>query len=133
MMKPELTALTWVTVFTGVLWMPYVIDRMLVRGLWDTAGYPTDPKPQSAWAQRLMRTHVNSVENLLIFATLVLTASAAGITSPHIVAGCNVYLWARVIHALGYTFAVPWLRTVTFLVAFGAQAEIAWELLSAAY
>ena len=133
MMKPELMYLTWVTVFTGVLWMPYVVDRLLVRGMLDAAGYPTDPKPQSAWAQRMMRAHLNAVENLVIFAALVLTAQAAGITSANIVAACNIYFWARVVHAVGYTFAIPWVRTLAFVVAFGSQVVIGWALLMAAH
>ena len=132
-MKPELMILTWATVFTGVLWMPYIIDRLLVRGIIDAVGYPTDPKPQSAWAQRLMRAHLNAVENLVIFASLVLTAQIAGISSPNIVAACQVYFWARVVHALAYTLAVPWLRTLAFTVSFGAQAAIAIALLGAAH
>jgi len=33
-----------------------------------------------------------------------------------------IYFWARVVHALAYTFAVPWVRTLSFAVAFFAQA-----------
>ena len=40
-----------------------------------------------------------------------------------------VYFWARVVHALAYTFAVPWVRTLSVAVAFFAQATIAWQLL----
>ena len=132
-MKPELMYLTWVTAFTGVIWMPYVLDRLLVRGMIDAAGYPTDPKPQSAWAQRLMRAHLNAVENLVIFAALVLTAHAAGISTPGTVAACQIYFWARVVHAIGYTFAIPWIRTLAFVVGFGAQAALALPLLAAAH
>ena len=132
-MKPELMYLTWVTAFTGVIWMPYVLDRLLVRGMIDAAGYPTDPKPQSAWAQRLMRAHLNAVENLVIFAALVLTAQAAGVSTPGTIAACQIYFWARVIHTVGYTFAIPWIRTLAFVVGFGAQVALALPLLAAAH
>jgi len=33
----------------------------------------TDPTPTALWAKRLMRAHANPVENLVIFAPLVLT------------------------------------------------------------
>ena len=39
-MKTELLYLTLVTVLTGLLWVPYIIDRVLVRGLIDAVGYP---------------------------------------------------------------------------------------------
>lgn len=132
-MKPELMYLSWVTVFTGVLWMPYAVDRLLVRGLLDAAGYPTEPKPQSAWAQRLMRAHLNGIENLVIFASLVLTAHLAGVSGPQVVAACQIYFWARVVHAVSLTLAIPWVHMLGFTVAFGAQAQIAWALLTAAH
>ena len=128
-MKTELLYLTWVTVLTGLLWVPYILDRLVVRGLADAVGYPDDPKPQSPWAQRLLKAHANAVENLVVFATLVLLAHALGISNGTIAGASVVYFWARVVHALAYTFAVPWLRTLAFTVGFFAQAAIAWQIL----
>ena len=128
-MKTELLYLTFVTALTGLLWVPYILDRLLVRGLMDAVGYPDNPKPQSPWAQRLMKAHANAVENLVVFASLVLLAHAAGVTSTAIGTAAVVYFWARVVHALAYTFAVPWVRTLSFTAGFLAQAFIAWQLL----
>ncbi|WP_077036924.1 MAPEG family protein [Pelomonas sp. KK5] len=130
-MKPELSYLTWVTCLTGVMWMPYVVDRLKARGMLDAAGYPTDPKPPSAWSQRLMRAHMNAVENLAIFATLVVVAQLAGVGGPQMLAACQIYFWARLAHAVGCVFAIPWAPTLAFTVAFGAQVVIALELLRA--
>jgi len=47
-MKPELLYLTYVTVFTALLWVPYVLDRIVTGGLVDAVGYPSHPRPQSA-------------------------------------------------------------------------------------
>jgi hypothetical protein len=66
-MKPELMYLVYVTVLTGLMWVPYVLDRMSVRGLVDTVGYPDNPKPQSPWARRMQAAHANAVENLVVF------------------------------------------------------------------
>ena len=76
-----------------------------------------------------MRAHANAVENLVVFAALVLGAHAMGVSSALIVTACMVYFWARVVHALAYTFAVPWVRNLAFAVGFFAQAAIAWQLL----
>jgi uncharacterized MAPEG superfamily protein len=129
-MKTELLYLTLVTAFTGLMWVPYILDRVAVRGLTDAVGYPPNPKPQSPWAQRLMKAHSNAVENLVVFAALVLTAHALGISGGAIASASVVYFWARVVHALAFTFAVPWLRTLAFTVGFFAQAVIAWQLLA---
>lgn len=128
-MKTELFYLALVTALTGLLWVPYILDRVATRGLMDAVGYPENPKPQSAWAQRLMKAHANAVENLVVFATLVLVAHALGISNSAIASASVVYFWARVVHALGYTLAVPWVRTLSFTVGFVAQAVIAWQIL----
>lgn len=129
-MKTELVYLTWVTALTGLLWVPYILDRIAVWGLSDAVGYPAHPKPQSAWADRMMKAHSNAVENLVVFAALVLAAHAAGITNSVTATACVVYFWARVVHLLAYTFAVPWIRTLAFAVGFFAQAALAWQLLA---
>src|SRR5690242_20803593 len=128
-MNTEILYLVCVTLFTALLWVPYVLDRFVVWGIPDTVGYPANPKPQSPWAQRLMKAHGNAVENLVVFAALVLAASAAGISNPAIATASIVYFWARVVHAASYTFAVPWVRTLSFTVGFLAQACIAWHIL----
>jgi uncharacterized MAPEG superfamily protein len=130
-MKPELAYLVWATVLTGVLWIPYILDRIMVRGMADAVGYPDNPKPQSPWAQRLMKAHSNAVENLVLFAALILTAQALGLSSPAIGTAAAVYFWARLVHALSYTFAVPWVRTLSFAVAWFALAAIAVQILGA--
>ena len=128
-MKIELWYLVCVTVFTGLLWVPYILDRVLVRGLIDAVGYPDNPKPQSVWAVRLMRAHANAVENLVVFAALVLAAHALGVSNSAIATAAMVYFWARLVHAVVYTFGIPWLRTLSFTVGFLCQAVIAWQIL----
>ena len=129
-MKTELLYLTCVTALTGLLWVPYILDRIAVWGLIEAVGYPANPKPQSAWAVRLMKAHYNAVENLVVFAALVLAAHAVGISNNVTAAACVVYFWARLVHALAFTFAVPWVRTLAFAVGFFAQATLAWQLLA---
>ena len=128
-MKTELLYLALVTALTGLLWVPYILDRIVVRGLMNAVGYPDNPKPQSPWAQRLMKAHANGVENLVVFAPLVLLAQVTGITSALVGTAAMVYFWARVVHVAAYTFAVPWVRTLAFAVGFFAQAAIASVLL----
>jgi uncharacterized MAPEG superfamily protein len=129
-MKTELLYLTWVTVLTGLLWVPYILDRATVWGLTDAVGYPNNPKPQSPWARRLMKAHVNAVENLVVFATLVLVAQAAGVSNGHTADASVAYFWARVVHVAAYTFGLPWVRTLAFVVGFVAQVIFALALLA---
>lgn len=128
-MKTELFYLALVAAFTALLWIPYILDRIMVWGLLDAVGYPANPKPQSPWAQRLMRAHGNAVENLAVFAALVLAANAMGVSNGAIATAAVVYFWARVVHALVFTFGIPWVRTLAFVVGFGCQAVVAWQIL----
>ncbi len=128
-MKTEILYLALSAALTGILWIPYILDRMSRRGLSDTVGYPDYPKAQSAWAQRLMKAHANAVENLVVFAVLVLAAHELEITGAAIAQSAMVYFWARVVHAISYTMAIPWVRTIAFVAGFLAQACIAWHIL----
>jgi len=69
----------------------------------------------------LMDAHVNAVENLIIFAPLVLTARALSITTAVTVFACALYFWARLTHVVVYTLGIPVLRTLAFAAGFVAQ------------
>jgi uncharacterized MAPEG superfamily protein len=125
-MTRELFWLTLTTIVTGLMWAPYIVDRIAVRGLMGAMANPdSKAKPHSPWARRAMNAHFNAVENLVIFATLVLIAHAAGISKPITAAACAAYFWARLAHYIIYTLGVPVLRTLTFTVGFAAQAVLA--------
>jgi uncharacterized MAPEG superfamily protein len=129
-MKPELMYLVCITTLTAVIWIPYIVDRILVWGLMDAVGYPASPKPQSPWAVRMKAAHANAVENLVVFAALVLVAQAVGLSNGATVFAAQLYFWARLIHLVSYTLALPWIRTLAFAGGFAAQAIIAWQLLA---
>ena len=129
-MKTEQMYLVWVTVLTAVIWIPYIVDRLMVEGLTGAVGYPDHPKPQSPWAQRMKAAHYNAVENLVVFAALVLVAQDAGVSNNATAMACMIYFWARLVHLLAYTFAVPYLRTLAFAAGFFCQTTLAWQLLA---
>ena len=113
-MTSELTSLTWVVALTALLWIPYILNMIMVRGLVDAVGYPEDPKPLAPWAARMKAAHYNAVENLVVFATLVLTLNAAGVSNETTVMACIVYFWARLVHYIVYAAGIPWLRTLSY-------------------
>ena len=73
----------------------------------------------------MMFAHDNAVENLIVFAPLVLILNAIDYSTQWTVLACAVYFWSRLAHALVYTFGIPVLRTLTFTVGFLAQAVLA--------
>ncbi len=128
-MTSELMSLVWVTALTAILWIPYTLNTIAVRGLMDAVGYPADPKPIAGWAQKMKAAHANAVENLVVFAALVLIANAAGVSNETTVLACTVYLWSRVVHLLAYTFAIPWVRTLSVVAGFACQVAIILQLI----
>ena len=129
-MTTELTYLVYVSVLTALLWVPYILNLIIVRGPKDAVGYPEHPQPIAPWAERLKAAHYNAVENLVVFAALILVAHAAGITRESTVICAMVYFWARVVHALAYALGIPVVRTLAFVTGWGAQLCIAWAILS---
>jgi len=109
--------------------MPYVLNLIAVRGLMDAVGYPEEPKPLSGWAAKMKAAHANAVENLVVFAALVLIANAANVSNETTVLACQIYFWARLVHLLSYTFAIPWVRTLAFVAGFGCQVAIILQLI----
>lgn len=124
-MTRELFWLTLTVGLTGLLWVPYLLDRLMVRGFWGTMANPSrDDKLQSPWAQRLYFAHTNAVDNIAVFAPLVLILNAMDYSSRWTVLACAVYFWARLAHAVIYALGIVVARTVTFLIGFIAQVVL---------
>ena len=121
-MSTEIFWLTLTVPMTGLLWAPYILDRIMVRGLMGAMANPSpNDKGQSPWARRLMAAHTNAVENLVIFAPLVLTARALGIATAATAFACALYFWSRLAHVVVYTLGIPVLRTLSFAAGFVAE------------
>ncbi len=116
-MTSELTSLVWVVALSAVMWVPYILNTIMVRGLVDAVGYPENPKPVAPWAMRMKAAHYNAVENLVVFATLVLVLNAVGVSNETTVLACEVYFWARLVHYVVYAAGIPWVRTLSFAVS----------------
>jgi len=121
----ELYWLTLTVVMTSALWIPYIVNRMLEMGilqaLWDGFGATETNK---GWATRMMQAHSNAVENLVVFAPLVILVQLTGTNSETTAMACMIYFFTRLAHYLVFTFAIPLLRVVTFLVGFGTQITL---------
>jgi uncharacterized MAPEG superfamily protein len=125
-MTRELFWLALTIIMTGLLWIPYIINRSQVRGLMGSMANPSrNDKPHAAWATRLMFAHDNAVENLAIFAPLVLILNAMDYSTKWTAVACAVFFWARLAHVIVYTLGLPVFRTLAFTIGFLAQAVLA--------
>jgi uncharacterized MAPEG superfamily protein len=125
-MTRELLWLTLTVILTGLLWVPYILNRSQIRGLGGAMANPSrNDKPHAEWATRLMFAHDNAVENLVVFAPLVLILAQLDYSTTWTVYACAVYFWARVAHVIVYSMGLPVFRTLAFTVGFAAQVVLA--------
>jgi uncharacterized MAPEG superfamily protein len=73
----------------------------------------------------LMFAHDNAVEDLVVFAPLVLILAELDYSTKWTVYACAVYFWARLAHLIVYTLGLPVFRTLAFTVGFAAQVVLA--------
>ena len=122
MLSTEVYWLALTLFMTAIMWMPYILNRLIEQGmfnaLWDPRGITAT---KNAWAERMIRAHENAVENLVIFAPLVLLIELAQLNSALTATACMIYFFARLAHFLVFTFGVPVLRVLTFVVGFAVQ------------
>lgn len=125
-MTTELYWMTLTVLMTALFWVPYILDRIAVRGMIPTLSdkQPENDGPHSLWAQRAIRAHENAVENLAIFVPAVLTAHVLNISSPATKMAAAVYFLARLAHFVVYIFGIPVVRTLAFAIGWAAQIVI---------
>jgi uncharacterized MAPEG superfamily protein len=129
---PELYSLTLISTATALMWVPYVLARMTTHGLMRAIGNPGPGYPSDApWADRARRAHLNAIENLAVFAPLVLVGAIIDVSTKATVLAAQVYVGARLAHYLIYTAGIPVLRTVAFLAGACATVVIAVSQFSA--
>ena len=114
------TALT--ALFTGILWIPIILNRLVEMGPRKALKNPEpDVRPESDWAYRLSQAHRNAIENLVVFAPLAISIHILGLGNGLTTVAAITFLFARIAHAVIYTLGIPLLRTIAFAIGFACQ------------
>ena len=116
-MKPELMLLAWAVVLT--------LAQMLVAASGSASQYGVMPlfgnrdglPALTGWAGRAQRAHRNMLENLVLFAALVLICATANKTNSTTLLGAQLFFWGRLAYAAVYVAGIPYLRTAVWLVS----------------
>ena len=116
-MKPEMMLLVWAVLLTVVQAVIAVQGAMMQVGLASLMGNREGMPDIRGWGGRAARAHRNMLENLVLFAALVLAAAIAGKTNDMTLLGAQIFLWARVAYALVYLVGLPWIRTGVWAVS----------------
>ena len=128
-MSTDLKYLAFTAMLTAALWIPYVVAQVATNGFLKPQNYvdPT-PRPLPFWGKRADRTYLNAVETFAPFAALVLVAHVAGKANAMTAFWAMAFFWLRVIHAVVYLAAIPYIRTLVFTLGFVCVAGIFWEV-----
>jgi len=116
-MKPELMLLVWAVVLMFVQMLVAATGTYMQVGLTKMAGNRDDMPKMAGWAGRAERAHLNMLENIALFAPLVLVVLFAGKANAMTLLGAQIFLWARVAYAVIYVAGIPFLRTAVWLAS----------------
>lgn len=104
----------------GLQWALIVataVPQILGNGIgWAAGNRETSPTP-AAWIARCERCSANMMENLPIFAILVLVAQVSGTADSLTANGAIVFVAARLAHAGIYIAGIPYARTAAWVVS----------------
>lgn len=114
-MSADLTYLVWSAVLAFVQVLVFILSALPVMGLPAAVGNREDVRGDPPGLPgRALRAHRNMIENLVLFAVLVLTAHVAGKANAMTALGAQIFFFARVAYALLYIAGVPWLRSLAW-------------------
>jgi len=116
-MKPEMMLLVSCVALAVAQMLLAVQGALMQVGLPLLAGNHEKFPEIIGWAGRAARAHRNMLENLPLFAALVLVAVTAGKTNDMTLLGAQLFFWGRVAYAAVYVAGVPWLRTGVWVVS----------------
>ncbi|MSP89626.1 MAG: MAPEG family protein [Alphaproteobacteria bacterium] len=128
-MSVELSLLVWSVALTFVQVVIAASGATMQVGLPMLADNRENMPEITGWAGRAHRAHRNMLENLLLFAILVLAVQLMGKNNAMTVLGAQLFFWARLAYAGIYLAGIPWLRTGAFAVAVVGMVLIFLQLL----
>ena len=105
-------------VWIAIAWVPYLLDRIMVRGLVGAMANPSPGlTPQSDWAVRAKAAHVVAIQAFSAFAPLAILAMIRIPEDgyPNILA--MTFFIGIFAHYVIYAIGIPVLRTLSFSLA----------------
>ena len=130
-MTVEFKLLIWSLGLTFVQMLVAVIGTIYCLGIPKAAGNRERVPELPGWAGRARRAHFNMIENMVLFAPLIIIADIAGRDNGMTELGAELFFWARLAYAVIYLIGIPWLRTLAWAVSVIGMVMIAWVLLQA--
>lgn len=128
-MTVELSMLIYSTLLFLIIILAQAAMAIAQNGLMAQAGSRDELPEPTVVRLRLQRLTANMQENLILFAVVVLTAHAAGVSNDTTVMAASLFFYARVAHAVVYAFGWPMIRPLFYFIGLYGIGAIAWQLL----
>lgn len=115
-MSTELLMLAAAGGFTLLLTLIQGTRNIIVLGLATAAGNQHHIAPWSGWNDRLNRAIRNQIEAMAVFAPLLVSIEFANLNNETTALGAQLFVLARISHAIVYTAGIPWVRTTAWAI-----------------
>lgn len=130
-MTTDLWMLVATVALTWVLIMGEATLTILAHGPVAAGGNREDLEtPEDGLHGRMKRLVANILENLPLFASLVLVAHVSGQADSTSALGAQIFVGARVVHAGLYIAGIPMARTVVWMVSIAGMMMVGASLVS---
>jgi uncharacterized MAPEG superfamily protein len=93
------------------------VGAQMQVGLPAVAGNRENLPPITGWADRAARAHRTMLENMVLFAALVLVARVSGRADGMTALRSELFFWARLVYVPVYLAGIPWVRTAMWGVS----------------
>jgi len=128
-MSPDVKYLALTALLTASLWIPYIAAQIMANGPLRPVNYvDPSPRPVPLWGQRANRAHINAVETFAPFAALVILIQVTGKDNATTAFWAMSSFWIRLAHAVVYIAAIPYIRTILFVLGYVAIVGLFVEL-----
>ena len=116
-MSIEIKLLVWSVGLTFVQMIISAVGAAQLFGLAKLAGNREDLQPATGWVGRAQRAHRNMLENLVLFAVLVLVTEITDKNDAMTGLGAQLFFWGRLAYAIIYVVGIAWARTTVWIVS----------------
>ena len=103
----EINLLIWATGLTFIQMLIAALGSLTQNNLRTLVGNREKLNKVGGWAARAQRAHKNMLENLILFAILVLATKLIGVSNEMTVLGAQLFFWGRVAFSIIYVTGVP--------------------------
>ena len=132
------STLTLVVYMAFITWLTLLLASLIRAKGWTLDGTKIamgnrENLPEATpLAGRADRTAKNTLEGFVLFAAIALVAHAAGVQSPRVAMGAELFFWSRVLYIPVYYVGIPYLRTAVWTAGMVGLALMAFAVLGIA-